>query len=250
MLLRRVTKHVKEQNWTAVTLDFVIVVIGVVVGLQFSNWNENRADSSAYVQATGRLAEESANIFHYSLDTSNNIERQLNRVQAAILALETCSTNKQSAMQIDQGLNSVRGTIGLSAHSDALELLVKEDSLVRQQAPNQRETLRSYSQTINRLNDVSRRVQEGYPIQEIEMHPLIAFTGIIAPEETNNGIDIRRARLAVPPEQACADSSFSKAYYWWERGHVYQLYLHSELRKTILEHNEALGLPTSFRDPL
>ncbi|MFT5573220.1 MAG: hypothetical protein ACI9FR_002153 [Cryomorphaceae bacterium] len=40
MILRSVTQHVKDQNWFAVVLDFIIVVFGVFVGLQVSNWNE------------------------------------------------------------------------------------------------------------------------------------------------------------------------------------------------------------------
>ena len=40
MILRSVTQHVKDQNWFAVVLDFIIVVVGVFVGLQVSNWNE------------------------------------------------------------------------------------------------------------------------------------------------------------------------------------------------------------------
>lgn len=40
MLLRRVAEHIKDQNWFAVAIDFLIVVIGVFVGLQVSNWNE------------------------------------------------------------------------------------------------------------------------------------------------------------------------------------------------------------------
>ena len=44
MLLRRVIVHVKAQNWTAVALDFVIVVVGVFMGIQVSNWNDARAD--------------------------------------------------------------------------------------------------------------------------------------------------------------------------------------------------------------
>ena len=40
MLLRRVIEHVKSQNWTAIALDFVIVVVGVFIGIQVSNWNE------------------------------------------------------------------------------------------------------------------------------------------------------------------------------------------------------------------
>ena len=43
MLLRRITEHVKAQNWTAVALDFVIVVVGVFIGIQVSNWNEQGA---------------------------------------------------------------------------------------------------------------------------------------------------------------------------------------------------------------
>ena len=44
MILRRVIEHVKAQNWTAVVLDFVIVVAGVFIGIQVSNWNAARAE--------------------------------------------------------------------------------------------------------------------------------------------------------------------------------------------------------------
>jgi len=43
MLLRSVTKHVKNQNWFAVFLDLLIVVFGVFIGIQVSNWNEQLA---------------------------------------------------------------------------------------------------------------------------------------------------------------------------------------------------------------
>jgi len=46
MLLRRVTEHVRKQEWTAIAIDFVIVVAGVFVGIQAANWNEVRADQS------------------------------------------------------------------------------------------------------------------------------------------------------------------------------------------------------------
>lgn len=34
MLLRRVISHVRKQEWTAIGIDFVIVVVGVFVGIQ------------------------------------------------------------------------------------------------------------------------------------------------------------------------------------------------------------------------
>jgi hypothetical protein len=44
MILRRVIKHFRQQEWTAIFLDFLIVVIGVFVGLQVNNWNEAQED--------------------------------------------------------------------------------------------------------------------------------------------------------------------------------------------------------------
>jgi len=45
MLLRSLTKHVKDQNWFAVFLDFFIVVIGILIAFQITNWNEARTDA-------------------------------------------------------------------------------------------------------------------------------------------------------------------------------------------------------------
>jgi len=44
MLLRSISSHVRSQNWSAVALDFIIVVVGIFVGLQADAWNENRKE--------------------------------------------------------------------------------------------------------------------------------------------------------------------------------------------------------------
>lgn len=44
MLLRRFTEHVRDQDWFAVGLDFLVVVVGIYVGLQADEWNEQRKD--------------------------------------------------------------------------------------------------------------------------------------------------------------------------------------------------------------
>lgn len=53
MLLRRVMEHVRTQNWTAVFLDFVIVIVGVCIGIQIANWNNERLldkESAVFVE--------------------------------------------------------------------------------------------------------------------------------------------------------------------------------------------------------
>lgn len=46
MILRRIREHVTHHNWFAVAVDFIIVVIGVFVGIQASNWNQARVERS------------------------------------------------------------------------------------------------------------------------------------------------------------------------------------------------------------
>ena len=53
MILRRVIAHFRKQEWTAIALDFLIVVVGVFIGIQVSNWNAARVDQNAL---DGRLA--------------------------------------------------------------------------------------------------------------------------------------------------------------------------------------------------
>lgn len=55
MILRRVIAHFRRQEWTAIAIDFVIVVMGVFVGVQLGNWNTERARRVADVQYLNRL---------------------------------------------------------------------------------------------------------------------------------------------------------------------------------------------------
>jgi hypothetical protein len=53
-MLRRIFAHLRQQEWTAVAIDFVIVVIGVFIGIQAANWNESRLEGqreTAYLVA-------------------------------------------------------------------------------------------------------------------------------------------------------------------------------------------------------
>ena len=44
MILRRLTQNLKEQNWVAIAIEFVLLVAGVFLGIQVANWNEARVE--------------------------------------------------------------------------------------------------------------------------------------------------------------------------------------------------------------
>jgi hypothetical protein len=58
MIFRRIKAHVEKENWFAVGIDFVIVVIGVFIGIQVANWNEARSDRARENAFLERLYED------------------------------------------------------------------------------------------------------------------------------------------------------------------------------------------------
>lgn len=44
MILRRLAQNLRDQNWTAISIEFVLLVLGVFLGIQVANWNETRQD--------------------------------------------------------------------------------------------------------------------------------------------------------------------------------------------------------------
>ena len=62
MLLRRIAEHVRAQNWTAIAIDFVIVVTGVFIGIQVANLNESRIAERNSRLYENRLREEMVEI--------------------------------------------------------------------------------------------------------------------------------------------------------------------------------------------
>ncbi len=55
MIFRRFATSLRKQDWAAVTVELVVVVVGVFIGLQASNWNEDRETNNKAAVFTERL---------------------------------------------------------------------------------------------------------------------------------------------------------------------------------------------------
>lgn len=44
IILRRLTANLRVQNWTAVAIELMIVIVGVFLGIQAANWNLARLE--------------------------------------------------------------------------------------------------------------------------------------------------------------------------------------------------------------
>ncbi len=92
MLLRRVTQHVRDQNWFAVFIDFLIVVVGILIAFQITEWNEARITAGKQQEVEARLIND-FQLIDKSLDealaltstiirNTDTLKQSIDRVQA------------------------------------------------------------------------------------------------------------------------------------------------------------------------
>ena len=58
MLPRRLRNYVENQNWTAIVIELLVVVLGVFIGLQVDNWNQTRIEQNTVKSYYERLIED------------------------------------------------------------------------------------------------------------------------------------------------------------------------------------------------
>lgn len=54
-LLARIGRHLRNQHWTAIFLEFIVVVFGVFLGFQLTSWNETRVEEERRQQIISAL---------------------------------------------------------------------------------------------------------------------------------------------------------------------------------------------------
>jgi len=94
MILRRVIEHFRKQEWTAIFLDFVIVVAGVFVGLQVNNWNAARIERAAEVGYLTAMKEDVA----FSIENLETLAVNMGRQEEARAALYAYSLDPDATL--------------------------------------------------------------------------------------------------------------------------------------------------------
>jgi len=250
MILRRVIEHVKKQEWTAVFLDFVIVVLGVFVGLQVSNWNAAQADALEYQAALVRLRGEiDANI--KMLDAADaDVAAEAPSVRRAYDALETCADDEQTRRVVNEGLKVISGSNGLQIRGSELERLTSDPQLLAQQSRD----VRSRLSDLQFVTDLVERVAiifEDIPLQSrVERITALRPGPRVEYETTYLGaayrVNRRPLELNEPVSAACNNHDLVAALWLWER---YQSNLPIFGERLRAEYRAALALLDSEAAP-
>ena len=115
MILRRIKAHIENENWFAVFIDFLIVVVGVFIGIQVANWNEARAESQREVSYLAALKIDFGSVI---TELENDIARYEEIADAMTFLLEQ---SRKSAP--DASLDALNDAAGLLVRMEGTKII-------------------------------------------------------------------------------------------------------------------------------
>ncbi|WP_324826678.1 hypothetical protein [Qipengyuania zhejiangensis] len=83
VFLNKIAVHLREQNWFALAAEFMIVVSGVFLGLQASNWKEERQEREDEKTILTRLQAETATLLEVVRQEREELQARANRFTQA-----------------------------------------------------------------------------------------------------------------------------------------------------------------------
>lgn len=121
MILRRIKAHVEKENWFAVFIDFAIVVVGVVIGLQVANWNERRTIATTDAELIIRLGNDLQGMRQDYIQNEPIVRRIHEGWINTFRALENCSVTPEHRPSIDYALAQYQRGFGLPVQKSAFD---------------------------------------------------------------------------------------------------------------------------------
>jgi len=155
VILRSITRHVRDQNWFAVGLDFFIVIVGVFIGIQVANLNDERIALAGFEQQMDSLRiEMESNLLRIAVHRSWS-DGQLEAAERLRRALSG-DVSQISAEEIDAALLDLQGIRTFFPELSALQELADSGGLRRLNGTPIREALARWQEALAALQRMDR----------------------------------------------------------------------------------------------
>lgn len=148
MITNRIAKAFRKQDWLVVFIELALVFAGVVIALQFDNWNTTNRNQRELTELLQRIETE--------LDLNETVISGLNeRVglredvrNLTIKAVEDCDDSPEALTNLNFTINDLVGDFSPSLSANTLEQLNRRDQFLDLLTPEFRTALGAYTNQI------------------------------------------------------------------------------------------------------
>jgi len=179
MIGRRIAQHLKQQHWTGVFLELVIVILGVFIGMQVQDWNSARIARSELNQRLISLHRELEDNRAYFKNFRAELVSQEDDVKALRSAFKQ-DPPTISSKELDRKLLNVDRIYAFTPDLTALDELAKTGGMRQIEDPKLRKAIVRWQRALDEVNRLySDALQErdnvmiGFMMRNIAFGPLL-----------------------------------------------------------------------------
>ena len=207
MLLRSISKHVKDQNWFAVALDFFIVVAGMLIAFQITNWNEAKTNKVGVIASLERLDKEVSQNLKKIDDILIHFERSHEDMNLGRDAINSCTYSPEAQAALERMFFNFTDDILPNFVTVAIDKLADQD---RYQTSLSAEFQDAFGAYTGELKEEYEQLSNHY--DKMWSHFVSYHPGVTAYfPDTQDNIDTYEGwgfKLDRPFEEICADATF------------------------------------------
>jgi len=168
MILRRLGEAIAGQNWFIVLIEVLVVVIGIVIGLQVDDWNEARKEAARETVYLQRLLADTEEMIAQHTAHAERAHLWIEAVLVSLQALRTCNLEPEAEEAFELTLLNHQGLERLGVVRTSYDEMVASGALARiddqklknrisavfSQAVTAQEFIRYFTSDLGRASDI------------------------------------------------------------------------------------------------
>lgn len=152
MIINRFSRAIIEQNWFTVFLEIFVVVIGIFLGLQVDDWNENRKNRQQERVYLAKLSNDLSVMHADLLVAIEKTKERVERMKSALYALEACGDSPQAQADIKFTLERYQVSTGINFLDATYNEMVASGALARISIPELKRGITYTYSALGRMN--------------------------------------------------------------------------------------------------
>lgn len=129
MIVKRMVESLRRQDWTMVAIEFVLVVVGVLLGFKINDWGAERSQALVRYEASERLLEEAERDVAYIRQATDYERSNVETLRLLLLGKAVASRPAADGSTLAKRLVSVRSMVALAPPSSVYDDIVSSGEL-------------------------------------------------------------------------------------------------------------------------
>lgn len=210
MILRRLAHAIREQHWFALTLELVVVVIGIFIGLEVNDWNQKRLERDSDQRALALFIDELQLMLQEARVDLRYVTASMQDLSLGTEIALKCDASEDERARLAAAIGSTLNWRVPDVRPSGLAEIGNSGTLARLGNPDLSRAVGSIHQSIKTIDDSMNFIAPQYDRAWQMILPYLVLTGPIRPKTIDPDVTRPPSEYLslVPQENLCGSQEF------------------------------------------